>query len=170
MSDIAAFPTLQQVFYSGNNRRTFIASGTILAGQVVCFASTGVSDTVLASVAGAGTKPIGVACEPATDGQKVLVAMDGCEVDVVIADGTTGVDAGDLVEPNDNAVGGTVNTYTLRAALGSTVIDGTNDTTIDSQSWTIGQALQDGTASSAGGTVRIIVRIQVQQPSDHAVV
>jgi hypothetical protein len=156
----------------GNERtRRFLANGTIKAGQVVCFEAAGIDEEVIACVAGAGTQPIGVAVHPAVDGEYVTVALDGTEVEVCNADDTATIDAGALVEWNDNAIGGTVSEFAPRAALGSTVIDGTNDTTIDGLTWIIGQAIKDGaTPAAAAATVRIIIRIQLMLYSDHAVV
>ena len=121
MADISAFPTIPQIVEYLDTSRTFIASGTIVAGQVVAYAATGVTDTVLASVAGAGGRPIGVAINAATDGTKVAVAMGRSRVRVAVADDTTGIDAGNLVETNDCAVGGTVSEVTETATGGATV-------------------------------------------------
>ena len=123
---------------------TFVASGTILVGQAVCYAATGVSMTVLASIAGANTKPVGVALDNVTNGEYVAVAMAGCVVEMANADDTATIDAGHWVECNDNAVGGTINEIDFTAS-GATV-------TIKDQ--TIGMALDDIAAS---GTGRVLV-------------
>ncbi|HPY61094.1 MAG TPA: DUF2190 family protein [Methanospirillum sp.] len=149
MTDISAFPTLprandSELISDGGPILTFIASGTILVGQAVCYAATGVSMTVLASVAGENTKPVGVALNNATNGEYVAVAMAGCVVEMANADNTATIDAGHWVECNDNPVGGTINEIDFTAS-GATV-------TIKDQ--TIGMALDDIAAS---GTGRVLV-------------
>jgi len=149
MTDISAFPTMpvandSELISDGGPILTFIASGTILVGQAVCYAATGVSMTVLASVAGENTKPVGVALNNATNGEYVAVAMAGCVVEMANADNTATIDAGHWVECNDNKVGGTINEIDFTAS-GATV-------TIKDQ--TIGMALDDIAAS---GTGRVLV-------------
>ena len=69
----AAFdPTPRQVSCVLN----MIAGETILAGNVVSFASTGVDDTVWNALSSIGN-PVGVALYGATAGQKVAVATAG---------------------------------------------------------------------------------------------
>ena len=149
MADISAFPTMpvannSELISDGGPILTFTASGTILVGQAVCFAATGVSMTVLASIAGANTKPVGVALDNVTDGEKVAVALAGCVVEMANADDTATIDAGHWVECNDNAVGGTINEISFTAS-GATV------TILDQ---VIGMALDDIAAS---GTGRVLV-------------
>ena len=149
MADISAFPTLprandSELISDGGPILTFVASGTIRVGQAVCYAATGVSMTVIASVAGTNTKPVGVALNNATNGEYVAVAMAGCVVEMANADDTATIDAGHWVECNDNAVGGTINEIDFTAS-GATV-------TIKDQ--TIGMALDDIAAS---GTGRVLV-------------
>jgi len=167
MTDISAFTAIPQVLVRGENIGTYTASGAIVAGQVVCFAATGVSKVVLACIAGTDTKPIGVALGSVADGKVIAVAMDGCVVNMRNADDTATIDAGHEVEWNDNAVGGTVSELSVRAALASTVIDGTNDTTVDTMSYIIGRAVEDIAASSYGP---VEIAIDTYVPSDHAVV
>jgi hypothetical protein len=108
MADIATFITGTPVEEMAVLCRTFKATAAITAGQVVCFNATGVSDYVEASVAGAGSQPIGVALtSQATVGGAVNVCMMGV-CSVTNADDTTGIDAGDMLVCNDNAVKGTV--------------------------------------------------------------
>jgi hypothetical protein len=116
MADISAFPTLKKVLVKGSNVKSYKAGAAIKAGQVVCFEATGVTDQVIPSVNGAGTKPAGVAIYDAASGAQVAVAGEGCEVYVVNADDTTALDAGDRLQPNDAAVGGTVNAQPLTAS------------------------------------------------------
>jgi len=108
MADIAAFPSISIPLNNAGNVYNFVASGAIVPGQVVCFADAGASGTVLASIAGAGTKPIGVAVSKAASGAYVAVALNGSVVTVANADDTATIDAGHQVICNDNAVKGTV--------------------------------------------------------------
>ena len=149
MTDISAFPTLpsandSELISDGGPILTFIASGTILVGQAVCYAATGVSMTVLASIAGANTKPVGVALDNVTNGEYVAVACAGCVVEMANADDTAKIDAGHWVECNDNAVKGTINEIDFTAA----------GTTVTIKDQTIGIALDDIAAS---GTGRVLV-------------
>lgn len=149
MADISAFPTLpsandSELISDGGPVLTFIAGGTILVGQGVCYAATGVSMTVIASVAGVGTKPVGVALDNVSSGEKVAVAMAGCVVEMANADDTNTIDAGHWVELNDNAVGGTINEVDFTAG----------GTTVTIKDQVIGQALDDIAAS---GTGRVLV-------------
>ncbi len=113
MTDISAFATGTPVLHNNGPTWTFIASGTITAGQVVAIDATGVSNTVRAAVAESGEQPVGVAVTSATDGGYVTVALDGSVVYFVNADDTSTGDAGDWVEVNDCAVGGTVSVASL---------------------------------------------------------
>lgn len=110
MADIAAFPTIRNVLVSGDNIKNCIAGATILAGQVVAIHGTGVSNVVWPAVKGTTDAIIGVALYGAASGAKVAVAGAGCRVYVAQADDTATIDAGDALEDNDNAVGGTVST------------------------------------------------------------
>lgn len=122
MADISAFPTIPQIVEHLGTTSTFIATAAITQGQVVAISATGVDDSVVASVAESGGRPIGVAItSQATAGGKVAVAMIGSIVRVAIADDTTGADAGDLLETNDCAVKGTVSTASEAATGGATV-------------------------------------------------
>lgn len=73
---------------------TYIAASTILAGQIVAFAASGVSRTV-APATSSLSSPVGVAAHGASAGQPVSVYGNGCEVKVELSadDGTA--DAGD---------------------------------------------------------------------------
>ena len=115
MADISAFPTITPVEASNGDTFTYTAGGAITAGMVVCFEATGTSLQVIKCVAGAGTIPIGVAITSAASGGKVTVQTSGYAY-VANADDTTGIDAGDYLEMNDNAVGGTVSAATLTAS------------------------------------------------------
>jgi len=100
---------------------TFIAEGTVTAGQVVAIDATGVSMSVRGAVAETGERPIGVALTSATTGEYVTVALPGSICYAVNADDTTAIDAGDHLETNNNAVLGTVNTAVVAATGGATV-------------------------------------------------
>jgi hypothetical protein len=106
MADIATFATGTPIEEIAVLTRTFKTAGIVTAGQVVCIPATGVS-TVIAAVAEAGSQPVGVALTSAASGGYVSVCMLGI-CNVVCADDTTGIDAGDLLIMNDNTVGGTV--------------------------------------------------------------
>ncbi len=108
MTDISAFPTISKVLVTGNNIVSYTAGAAISAGMVVAFHGTGVSQTVHPAVKGTTDTPVGVALYGVASGAKVAVAGPGCRVYVAIADDTTGADAGDYLEDNANAVGGTV--------------------------------------------------------------
>jgi hypothetical protein len=108
MVGIVAFPTIRNVLVEGDNIVTFISGGTIKAGMVVAFAAAGGNFIVLPAIKATTGQPIGVALHDALITKPVAVAMDGCIVNVVDADDTTDLDAGDIVEDNVNAIGGTV--------------------------------------------------------------
>ena len=108
MADITSFPTIRNVLYSGNNIVEFTATSAVKAGMVVAFAATGVSDAVLPAIKGTTAQPIGVALYDAAASAMVAVAMDGCIVYVANAESNADIDAGDMLESNDNTVGGTV--------------------------------------------------------------
>jgi hypothetical protein len=140
MADISSFPTaIAPVEYVLGVTYNLKSNGAIKAGQVVCFEATGVSKQVIPCVAGAGTWPIGVALTNAAAGVYVAVAGVGSIVKVVNADDTTGIDAGDWLEMNDNTVGGTVNAAALTAS-GATV----------TPHWCIGVAVDDIAGGASG--------------------
>lgn len=168
MADISAFPTIRNVLVGDSGTvLNGIAGETIKAGQVVGMAATGVSNTYVCMDQTAGERPIGVALHDAASAGRLAVASVGCIVNVAVADDTTGIDAGALVEVNDNAVKGTVSEFTPRADLGSTVIDASNDTTIDGSANVIGFALEDIAGGSYGPVLLVPYLILY---SDHAVV
>ena len=73
---------------------TYTAGSVILAGQIVAFATSGVSRTVAPATSSLGS-PVGVAAYGAAAGESFLVYGNGCEVKVELSadDGTA--DAGD---------------------------------------------------------------------------
>jgi hypothetical protein len=142
MTGIGTFPTIREPLKAAGLILNCIASGALKAGMVVCYAATGVTDTVIAHVATADLIPVGVVIADAASGAKVAVASVGSIVTVANADDTTTIDAGGPVGPNNNAVGGTVNEVTSPG--GSTT----------TSNWIVGFALDDIAAS---GTGRIVV-------------
>jgi hypothetical protein len=74
--------------------------------------------------------------------------MDGCIVNVVNADDTTDIDAGDIVEDNDNAIGGTVSLASVMDAGVVTVLK-----------YRVGIMLDDNVAATVGGGIS---RMRVQ--------
>lgn len=74
--------------------KTYTAGAAILAGQLLAYAATGVSETVHPATSSLGS-PVGVAAFDAASGGIVTVYGDGCEVKVELSadDGTA--DAGD---------------------------------------------------------------------------
>jgi hypothetical protein len=108
MADITEFPAIPRIMENNGPTGSFTAKTAVKRGQVVGGEATGESRTVIPMVAGAGCRPVGVAIDDAAAGAKVSVALPGSIVTVVNADDTTGIDAFNLVETNDNAVGGTV--------------------------------------------------------------
>jgi len=109
MADISAFPDMgDNILVSGDNIQTYVAGAAIKKGQAVAFHATGVSMTVHPAVKGTTASVEGVALATVDSGENVAVAGPGCVVYMANADGTTAIDAGDGVEDNDNAVGGTI--------------------------------------------------------------
>ena len=167
MTDISTFPTIQQVVHNDGTQWTFTATEAVTAGQAVGFAATGVSSAVVPLDATVGENAVGIALYDIAAGAKGTICLDGCICTVANADDTTAIDAGGYVQQNDNSVKGTVSEFTPRADLGSTVIDATNDTTIDGSALIVGQALED---IAGGGTGKILVKTSIMLYSDHAVV
>ena len=120
MADISAFPSISKVEEHAWDTFTATASGTITQGQVVSIDASGDSMTVRMGIAESGECPMGVALTSAADGGVVNVACAGI-VYVANADDTTAIDAGDFLEVNDNAVGGTINAVAVAATGGATV-------------------------------------------------
>lgn len=106
------------VLVSGDNIIDMVAGGTILAGEVVGFNATGVSNTIEAAiVTHAGC--IGVALNDASSGEHVAVATIGCVCMVTEGKGGT-IDAGDFIVPAADVAGG-VSAYSDAADLASGV-------------------------------------------------
>lgn len=139
MADITAFPTIRNVLIDGENIVTYTAGAAIKAGQVLAFHGTGVSRTVHPCVA-ATTMPVGVAIYDVESGDECAVAGRGCRAYVANADDGDTIDAGDPLQLNDNAVGGTVNTA---AIVDAGVVAVTK--------YIIGYAIDDQAGSEVGG-------------------
>ncbi len=145
MGDIAAFPTIRNALVSGSNLFKMTATTALKAGMVVEIDASGVSNAVNAAVGEVGAWCIGVCVSDTAAGAEATIAGPGCIVYVCDADDTTGLDAGDLVCANKNAVGGTVFTMT---AVG-------NDTKPQEA---IGIMLEDVTASASGGIGKMLIQ------------
>ena len=147
MTETLVFPTIHDVLVEGDNIRNMIAGGTIKAGMVVCYADTGVDDTVIAGLPTVGM-PAGVALYDAvTDG---LVAVAGNDCVVYVAEGPgTGTDAGHYVMLDDDAAGGMVIEWDP-AVTAHVATQATAQTSI------VGQMIAD---LAANGTARMLVKI-----------
>ena len=123
MTDITAFPTIENVVYSQGITVSMLTTGSsdadIKPGMVVAINATGVTDTVQAALGTAGERPVGVALTNAdvSTAMKVTVMMSGIAYVANYDDSATG-DAGDYLITNDNAVGGTVQSIGAPAATG----------------------------------------------------
>jgi hypothetical protein len=108
MADIGAWVAMRNVLCEGNNIGKFTATSIIKAGMVVAFAAAGLDMSVIPAIKATSGQPIGVALHDAAAASQVSVAMDGCIVNVQNAESNVDIEAGDILEDNDNAVGGTV--------------------------------------------------------------
>lgn len=167
MSDISEFPTIQQVLWTGDNIGYYTAGEDIKAGQVVGIAASGTSMTVVVMDDTDGENALGIAIYGVDSGDLVAVAEDGCVCYVANADDTTGIDAGDWVEQNNNSEKGTVSAFSPRDDMSSTTIDASDDTTVDGSARIVGLALDDIAGDGIG---RIKVKPSLILYSDHTVV
>ena len=150
MADINAFPTIYKVADQGHqNARAVKAGAAIKAGMVVAYADTGVTDTVHPHIKGTTASIAGVAMYDIDSGDWGTILLNGAIVYVANADDTTGIDAGAVVEGNDNAVGGTVSAaaYALTTAVDEEL---KNDL--------LGYAIED---IAGGATGRVMINIGV---------
>jgi hypothetical protein len=113
MADIGAFPTIRNVLYSGKNIVYLTATTAISAGMVVAPAALGASGAVIPHIKATTVQPIGVAIYDIGAGAVGAIALEGCVVYVANAESDVDIDAGDILEGNDNAVGGTVSAGAL---------------------------------------------------------
>jgi len=150
MADIGTFPTIRNVLVYGDNITTFTATTAVKAGQVVAINATGVSNAVDPCVNTSGCQPVGVALYGAAAGALVAVAGTGCVVTIANADDTATFDAGDVLEGNDNTVGGTVSVSSVAASGGATAT---------AHPFVVGYAEEDIAAS---GTGRMRIQIMPQ--------
>lgn len=150
MADIGTFPTITQVCDQGHQfARAVKAGAAIKAGQVTAYADAGGSDTVVPHVKGTTASIAGVAAYDIASGSWGTVYLNGAIVYVANADDTTGIDAGAVIEGNDNAVGGTVSAaaYELTTAVGE---EYKNDL--------LGYAIED---IAGGATGRVMINLGV---------
>lgn len=147
MGDIASFPSMRNVLWSGNNVHAFTATTTVTVGQVVAFASGGVSGAVIPCVKATTAQPIGVALYTAQAGTKVAVACNGCIVYVANGSASVAMDSGDVVEDYGVTTPGTV----MLAALVSTAGGGA----VATVRYTVGVLIDKIVAS---GTGRMLVK------------
>lgn len=146
MADIAAFPTIHDVLVVGDNIINIQAGEAITAGQVVCHGATG-DGKAYGADATSGERTIGVALYTVAVNEYVAVATIGCQVIVANADDTTGIDAGDYVEQNDNTVKGTISAASEAATGGATV-------TVHNQ--LLGMAMED---IAGNGTGKVLITL-----------
>ncbi len=127
---------------------TFKAGSAILAGQIVGFADTGVSRSVVPATNATGS-PIGVAAHNIASGARGTILMEGCvcKIELSADDGTA--DAGDWIGLSTVAGCGIVRDPAIQA----------HDTIVGLQN-TIGQAIDDisAGASTVGGKGYIIIK------------
>jgi hypothetical protein len=143
MADISAFPAINTVNHNNGPTWTFTATTAVKRGMACCHHATGVSNAVIPAVAGAGTEPFCVAQDDIAAGSKGAFCLVGTIATVANADDTTGIDAGDWVGANDNAVGGTVSALDFSAS-------GATSTNL----WALGKAIED---IAGGATGKIII-------------
>lgn len=148
MADISAFPTIHTVNPFEGRTLTFVATEAWKAGQVVGTAATAVSGALVPMDATADEQPNGVAMYDVEAGSVGAVCMDGCVCVLANADDTTGIEQGDYVEVNDNAVQGTISKLAL--------------TQFTANHYVVGVAQEN---IAGGGTGRVLVQIGVQVDS-----
>jgi len=142
MGDVATFPTIRNVLWSGKNLHGFTATSTIKAGMVVAFAAAGVSGAVIPAINATSGQPIGVALSDAAAGSKVTVACNGCICYVANFSTTVAIDSGDVLEDKSNAIGGTVGLAALTSTAGGGVVGTVR--------YTVGIAIDKMAASTTG--------------------
>jgi hypothetical protein len=128
----------------------FKASSAILSGQIVGFADTGVSRSVVPATSSTGA-PIGIAAHAIASGAEGTILMDGCVclVELSADDGTA--DAGDWIGVSTVAGCGIVRDPAIQA----------HDTIVGLQN-AVGKALDDIAAGAAtvGGKGYILINCQ----------
>lgn len=126
---------------------TFTAGSAILAGQIVSFADTGVSRSVIPATNATG-KPIGVAASDIASGSLGTILMEGCvcKIELSADDGTA--DAGDWIGVSTVAGTGIVRDPAIQA----------HDTIVGLQN-AVGYAIDDiaAGASTVGGKGYIVI-------------
>jgi hypothetical protein len=150
MTAIGTFPKITQVCDQGHrNARAVKAGAAIKAGMVTAYADAGGSDTVVPHVKGTTASIAGVAAYDIASGAWGTIYLNGAIVYVANADDGTGIDAGAVVEGNENALGGTVSAaaYALTTAVDE---EYKNDL--------LGYAIED---IAGGATGRVMINIGV---------
>lgn len=130
--------------------RSFKAASAILAGQIVSFAASGVSDTVAPATSSLGS-PVGIALySQATTGGYVAVAGNGSELKIMLSTDNGTADAGDWVGVSTIA----------GCAVGQDGAIATHETE-GAGLFPVGQCLEDIAAGSSnvGGTGYIRVKM-----------
>ena len=167
MGDVTTWVAMREVLVQGDNILSFIAGETIYTGQVVGFAATGVANTVVTMNATASEHAVGVALHDATVGLMVSVASIGCVCNVANSSGSVAIETGDWVIQHAAACLGSVAALSIRADMASTVLDTSNDTTIDATAYIVGLAIGDIGAASYGP---VLIMPYPLLYSDHTVV
>lgn len=129
--------------------RTYIAGETILKGQIVAFADTGVTRTVHPATTSLGS-PVGVALQGAATGERVTVAGNGSELKIELSADNGTDDAGDWMAVSSVAGAAIVHPGDIEAHEGEAA-----------GYFTIGQAQEDisAGASTVGGKGYIKINI-----------
>ena len=118
-NEISSFPTIRNVLDSGANILSMIAGETILAGQCVGFAATGVANTVVVMDDTADEYVIGVALYGADANDPIAVATVGCVCYVANENTVSTIEAGKYVIPKtlggviEHTFGGAEATFTI---------------------------------------------------------
>jgi len=167
MADITTWVPMHDVLVQGDNILSFIAGETIYAGQVVGFAATGVTNTVVTMNATENEHAVGVALIDATVGSMVSVASIGCVCNVANCSTSTAIEAGDWAIQDNAACLGSVAPFIIRADMAPTVLDTSNDRTLDATIYIVGLAIGDIPVSSYGP---VLIMPYPLLYSDHMVV
>jgi len=167
MADTGAWSTLTQddILVTGNNIINMKAGEALTAGQIVGHAAAGDGKAYAMDLT-AGENAVGVVLYDVASGAQAAIATVGCIVRLREGTGNA-IDAGDWLEQDDNSAKGMVKTFTPRADLASTIIDGSNDTTIEETTHLVGMAMEDIDANGEG---RCLILLAPVLWSDHAVV
>jgi len=131
--------------------RNYLAASAILAGQIVSYAATGVTDTVAPSTSSLSA-PVGVALySQATTGGVVAVAGNGSELKIMLSTDAGTADAGDWIGVSTIAGCGIVQDGALANKAGE-----------GAGLYPLGQAMEDiaAGASTVGGKGYVKLNMQ----------